>query len=143
MALNLSVLLEESARSVPDKDALVIGERRMIFSELDAEAARFANALMSLGVEPGEKVAVMVPNLPEFVVAYYGILKAGAVVVPLNVLLRGPEVAYHLDDSDAVVLVAWEGVIEDARRGFEAAEHCETLVVVEEPGGDGREGRPD
>ncbi len=54
-------------------------------------------------------VAIMIPNVPQFVIAYYGILSTEAAVVPLNVLLRGQEITYHLDDSDAKVLVVWEG----------------------------------
>jgi len=137
MTLNLAVLLEESAEERPEKPALILKDRVLDYAGLRNAAKRFANALVSLGVKPGDKVAVMVPNVPEFVVAYYGILNAGAAVVPLNVLLQGPEVAYHLDDSDAVALVAWEGVLEAAWKGFEGAEGCENLVVVEQPGGKG------
>ena len=137
MTLNLAVLLEESAKERPEKPALILKDRVLDYAGLRNAAKRFANALVSLGVKPGDKVAVMVPNVPEFVVAYYGILNAGAAVVPLNVLLQGPEVAYHLDDSDAVALVAWEESLEAAWKGFEGAEGCETLVVVEQPGGKG------
>lgn len=137
MALNLAVFLEESAKSKPGKTALILGDRGLSFAELNVAAKKFANALVSLGVKPGDKVAMMVPNVPQFIVAYYGILGAGAVVVPLNVLLRAPEVAYHLDDSDAVVLVAWHGFLEDARAGFDEAKRCRDLVVVEEPSGEG------
>ena len=124
MTLNLAVFLEESARSKPDKTALILGERSLTFAELNGAARQFANALASLGVKLGDKVAIMVPNVPQFVIAYYGTLRVGATVVPVNVLLRGPEVAYHLDDSDAVALVAWEGFLKDAQRGFEEAEGC-------------------
>ena len=64
---------------------------------------------MSKGIEPGDKVALSCPNLPYFPIVYFGILKAGAVVVPLNVLLKGREVAYHLDDSDAKAHFCFEG----------------------------------
>ncbi len=137
MALNLAVLLEESARERPDKPALVFEDHTLDYAGLRDAAKRFANALVSLGVGSGDKVGIMVPNVPRFVVAYYGTLYAGATVVPLNVLLQGPEVAYHLDDSGAAVLVAWEGLLKAARKGYDAAENCERLIVVEEPGGDG------
>ncbi len=133
----MAVLLEESAKERPEKPALILKDRVLDYAGLRDAAKKFANALASMGVKCGDKVAIMVPNLPEFVVAYYGILNAGASVVPLNVLLRGPEVAYHLDDSDAVALVAWEGVLEEARKGFEGTEGCENLVIVEEPNGEG------
>ncbi len=137
MTLNLAVLLEESAKEKPEKPALILDGHELTYAEMSDAAKKFANALAGLGVEPGDKIALMVPNVPRFAIAYYGILNTGAVVVPLNVLLKGPEVAYHLNDSDAVVLVAWEGFLEEARKGFEEAEGCEKLIVVEEPDGEG------
>lgn len=136
MTLNLAVLLEESAKEKPEKPALVFGEQELTYAELRDAAKRFANSLVSLGVKQGDKVAVMVPNVPQFAIAYYGILNVGAVVVPLNVLLKAPEVTYHLDDSDAVALVALAS-FEEARKGFEQAGECESLIIVEEPGGEG------
>ena len=75
-------------------------------------ANQVANLLVERGIEPGDKVALTCPNLPYFPIVYYGILKAGAAVVPLNVLLKGREVAYHLDDSDAKAYFCFEGTAE-------------------------------
>ena len=136
MTLNLAVLLEESAKTRPEGTALVIGGRKVSYSALRDGARSFAGALSSMGVAPGDKVAMMVPNVPQFVVAYYAILATGASVVPLNVLLKGPEIKYHLEDSGAKVLVAWEGFLEEARKGLEGSS-CESLVVVESPDGSG------
>src|SRR5262245_40565075 len=99
--LNLSSFLEDSARNYPTRDAVVLGDRRLTYAQVDAPASQVANLLVERGIEPGDKVALSCPNLPYFPVIYYGILKAGAVVVPLNVLLKGREVAYHLADSEA------------------------------------------
>jgi long-chain acyl-CoA synthetase len=137
MTLNLAILLEENAKNKPEKPALILDDRSLNYAELRAAGKKFANALTSLGVKRGDKVAMMVPNLPQFPIAYYGILNLGAAVVPLNVLLQGSEIAYHLEDSDAVALVAWEGFLEAAERGFEDAEKCKDLIVVETPGGEG------
>ena len=137
MTLNLTVLLEESAEKNPDKPALVLGERILDYASLRAEAKKFANALVSLGVKPGDKVAIMLPNVPEYVISYYGTLNAGAVAVPLNGLLQGPEVAYHLNNSDAVAFVAWEDSLDAAQKGYEEAENCKNLIVVESPDGEG------
>ena len=79
----------------------------------------------------------MLPNIPEYVISYYGILNAGAVAVPLNGLLQGPEVTHHLDDSDAVAFLVWEDFLETARKGYEEAENCKSLIVVESPDGEG------
>jgi len=137
MTLNLAVILEESVKNKPEKPALILDDTIFTYAELGAAAKKFANALVSLGIEPGDKVALMVPNVPQFAIAYYGILNVGASVVPLNVLLKGPEVTYHLDDSDAVALVAWEDSLGEAKKGFDEAEGCKNLIVVEQPEGEG------
>ena len=86
MTLNLAVMLEESAKAYPDKTALILEEHKMNYAELRATAKKFAGGLVSVGVKPRDKVALMAPNVPQWVAAYYGILNAGASVVPLNVL---------------------------------------------------------
>lgn len=106
---NLSVALEDSARTVPDHPALVLGETTLTYAQVDAAANRVAHLLVSLGVEPGDRVALICPNLPQFPIGYYGILKAGAVVVPLNVLNKPREVTYYLDDAEAKVALCFEG----------------------------------
>ncbi len=133
--LNLSILLEDSARKHPDRDALVLGPTRLTYRQVDAAASQVANLLVERGIEPGDKVALMCPNLPYFSIVYFGILKAGAVVVPLNVLLKGREVAYHLTDSHAKALFAFEGTPElpigaEARAGFDDVEACRDLVLI-------------
>lgn len=101
LMLNLAALLENSARTFPDRTAVVLGVQRMTYAELDAAARRVADLLHARGIGPGDKVALSSPNVLWFPVVYYGILKAGAVVVPLNVLLKDREIAYHLADSRA------------------------------------------
>ncbi|MFD7445949.1 AMP-binding protein [Streptomyces sp. NPDC059909] len=81
--LNLAVMLETSARAVPGRTAVVLGDQQLTYAELDAAARRVANLLRSRGIEPGDKVALSCPNLPWFPIVYYGILKAGAVVARL------------------------------------------------------------
>lgn len=133
--LNLAVLLEDSARNVPDKTAVICGDVQLTYAELNAKANQVANALKNYGIEKGDKVALSSPNLPFFPIIYYGILKAGAVVVPLNILFKGREVAYHLSDSDARVHFCFEGTPElpigiEGLKGFEAAETCEKFVLL-------------
>src|SRR6516225_1994524 len=110
--LNLAVLLEDSARTVPDRDAVACGPARLTYAELDAAASRVAAGLAARGIGPGDQVALSCPNLPYFPIAYYGILKAGATVVPLNVLLTEREIAYHLADSAAKAYFCFEGTAE-------------------------------
>ncbi len=82
MTLNLAVLLEESAREKPEKPALIQGEDVLTHIGLRDASKKFANALVKLGIQPGDKIALMVPNVPQFAIAYYGILGVGATVVP-------------------------------------------------------------
>ncbi|MER7503427.1 long-chain fatty acid--CoA ligase [Nonomuraea pusilla] len=133
--LNLSVVLEDSARNAPDRTAIVFGDMRLPYSMIDAVAAQVANLLVARGIQKGDKVALACPNLPYFPFVYFGILKAGAVVVPLNVLLQPREIAYHLDDSDAKALFCFEGTPElplgeRGRAGFEAAGGCDHFFVL-------------
>ncbi len=87
MSLNLSILLETSATTRPQHTAVIHNGRKLSYAELDSAAKRLAAGLSSLGVRTGDKVAVMLPNVPEFVIAYFGILKLGGCVVPINTLL--------------------------------------------------------
>ncbi len=136
MSLNLAVLLNESAVRHARRTAVILGETRFTYAELNSAANKVANALRSLGIQPGDKVAMMVPNVPEFPIIYYGILKLGATVVPLETMLKGGEIRYHLADSDAVALFCWEGYVEQATRGFRQAETCHHMVIVNREGSD-------
>ncbi|MEV0619150.1 long-chain fatty acid--CoA ligase [Nonomuraea sp. NPDC050404] len=133
--LNLSIVLEDSARNTPDQTAIVFNDMRLPYSMIDTVANQVANLLVTRGIGKGDKVALACPNLPYFPFVYYGILKAGATVVPLNVLLQSREIAYHLDDSDAKALFCFEGTPElplgeRGKAGFEAAERCEQFIVL-------------
>ncbi|GID28371.1 long-chain-fatty-acid--CoA ligase [Paractinoplanes brasiliensis] len=133
--LNLSILLEDSARNYPDRAAVVLGDRRLTYAQVDAAANQVANLLVERGIRPGDKVALSCPNLPYFPVAYYGILKAGAVVVPLNVLLKGREIAYHLKDSQAKAYLCFQGTPElpmgtEGFAGFQQTDGCETFFLI-------------
>jgi long-chain acyl-CoA synthetase len=133
--LNLAVVLEDSARRVPDTDAVVHGKTRLTYAELDAAASQVAAALAARGIGPADRVALSCPNLPHFPIVYYGILKAGATVVPLNILLTEREIAYHLDDSAARAYFCFEGTAElpvgqAGRAAFETTESCEHFVLL-------------
>ncbi|MBX6768165.1 MAG: long-chain fatty acid--CoA ligase [Actinomadura rubrobrunea] len=133
--LNLSVLLEDAARKSPDRDAVVFGDMRLSYATIDTIANQVANLLRSRGIGPGDKVALSCPNVPYFPMVYFGILKAGAAVVPLNVLLKPREIAYHLDDSGAKALFSFEGTPElplgeMGHAGFQQADGCEHMFLM-------------
>lgn len=132
---NLATLLENSAAAYPERTAIVLGDTRLSYAQVNGAANQVANLLLARGVKPGDKVALMCPNLPYFSLVYWGILKAGATVVPLNVLLKSREVAYHLADSDAVALFAFQGTPElaigaEAFEGFSQTEGCKDFFVI-------------
>ena len=132
MSLNLATLLAEAAKQQPNKTAIVINDVTLPYAMVDGLARRFAGALRGLGVRPGQHVALLLPNVPQFTIAYFGSHYASCPVVPLNVLLTADEIAYHLEDSEAQVLVAWDGFLEQARAGFARASQCKHLVVVKQ-----------
>ena len=93
MSFNLATMLRESASTAPDAPVLFFGDREIAYREIDEQSGRLAASLLARGLVPGDKVAVQLPNLPEFVLAYFGILKAGLTMVPLNPLFTAPEIA--------------------------------------------------
>src|ERR1700750_3461017 len=87
--------------------AIKLDDATLTYDQLDDAVAALAGLLRAKGVEPGDRVGVMLPNVPHFAIAYYAVLRAGGVVVPMNILLKEREVAYYLTDSGAQVLLAW------------------------------------
>ena len=133
MSLNLAFILREAARSHPGKPAVLYEGGSLSYVELDAASDRFAAGLAAHGLQPGDAVALQLPNVPQFVVAYFGILKAGGVVVPMNVLYKSGEVGHVLRDSDARLLITWAGVAEEAAKGA-ADVGLADVVVLDTPG---------
>ena len=132
---NLSSLLETSAARYPERDAIVLGDTHLTYAAVNAAANQVANLLVSRGVVPGDKVALSCPNLPYFTIVYFGILKAGAAVVPLNVLLKAREVAYHLTDSEAKAYFCFQGTPElpigaEGFGGFGQVDACEHFLMI-------------
>jgi long-chain acyl-CoA synthetase len=131
--LNLAVILRESATARPGAPALRHDGGAVSYAELDARSDAVAAALAARGAGPGTPIALQLPNIPEFPIAYYGILKTGATVVPLNVLLRAPEVAYQLADSGARTMITWSGVAGEAAKGSAEAGIDDLFVVGSQP----------
>ena len=133
MSLNLATMLRESAMAYPDKPVGLFDGGRLTYTELDALSDRLAVGLSASGLEPGDRVGLQLPNIPQFLIAYFGVLKAGCIAVPLNVLLKAPELAYCLGDAQARTLVTWAGIAEEATEGAGAAA-VSTVYVVNTPG---------
>ncbi|MQA75821.1 MAG: AMP-binding protein, partial [Solirubrobacterales bacterium] len=115
--VNLAVTLTECAGRLGDEPALRLDGREISYRALDAASARVAALLLARGVGPGDRVGLMLPNVPQFPSVYYGILRAGAIVVPLNPLLKRREVSFYLEDSGTRLLFAWHACAEAAEAG--------------------------
>ncbi|HEU4512432.1 MAG TPA: long-chain fatty acid--CoA ligase [Nocardioidaceae bacterium] len=129
MSFNLAQMLEESRRSDPEKPCVVINDTTLSYAQVEDLSAVVAGNLLALGLQPGEKVAVQLPNVPHFLFAYFGIMRAGLVMVPLNPLLAGPEITYHLENSDARLLITFDLIAEGAHRAAREVEGVSTYVV--------------
>jgi long-chain acyl-CoA synthetase len=129
---NLAKNLTDTTRAHAERVAVRVDNTAMTYRALDEASARVAGLLHERGLEPGDRVGIMMPNVAEVPVVYYGVLRAGGVVVPMNPLLKGREVAYYLGDSGAGLIFAWHAFEAEARRGAEQAEA--ELVVVDAVG---------
>jgi long-chain acyl-CoA synthetase len=131
MSSNLFNLLARTSGEHPERVALRAGEAAMTYGQLDELSAQAAALLREHGVQPGDRVAVMLPNVPAFAVTYYGALRAGAVVVPMNPLLKSREISYYLSDPEVKVIFAWDACHDEVVAG---AEGLGTAVVSVTPG---------
>src|SRR5260370_24776411 len=123
MSLNLASTLTGAPAAAPDAPVCRLGGNATTYREIDEQSGRLAAGLREIGLGPGQVVALQLPNVPQFMTAYFGALKAGLVVLPLNPLLMAPELEYHLADSAAGILIGFEGM------HAEASKACETTGV--------------
>ena len=128
MSENLALNLIDSAKRSAEQPAVRLDETVLSYGALDDLTARVAGLLRAHGVQPGDRVGLMLPNVPQFAVAYYGILRAGAIVVPMNVLLKRREVAFYLGDPGAKLVFAWHEFADEAEAG--AAEAGAEPIIV-------------
>jgi long-chain acyl-CoA synthetase len=121
MSGNLATILTDSAAKHGAREALRLDDAVFDYALLDEASARVATMLKAKGLKTGDRVGIMLPNVPHFPVAYYGVLRAGGVVVPMNVLLKGREVGFYLSDPGAKIVFAWHEFAEAAQQGADEA----------------------
>lgn len=134
-AFNLGFMLEQSNKNFPNKDAIFFADSKYTYGQLNSMVNQVANALVERGLKQGDSIALSMPNLPFFPLIYYAILKVGAIVVPLNVLLKKDEIKYHLEDSKAKAYFCFIGTPElpmakEGKAGFEMAGSCKDFFLV-------------
>lgn len=134
MALNVSVLLNESAAQHPQRPALIHNGSQRSYAGMNAAANKVANALISLGVRRGETVAIMAPNITEFPIIYFGALKMGAVVCPLNPALAPDLLRNQMQHVSAVALFVWEPLAEQTGAATSGNDVCRHVIVIHTPG---------
>src|SRR5580765_1395870 len=100
---NLATNLTETARRLPEQAAIRVDGNSVSYAQLHAMAARVAGQLKAAGIEPGDRVAVILPNVPAFPAVYFGILLAGGIVVPMNPLLKSGEIDFFFTNSGAKI----------------------------------------
>ncbi len=130
MGLNLASVLVDSAVRYPDHPAVICDDRTYSFAELERWSAKIAEILQAQGMRRGDNVMLLAPNVPEFTAAYYGILRVGGVVVPVNTLLLPHEIADLLDHSDSRFFIAWHGLADKAAKAFDSVDTCQTLFYI-------------
>ena len=127
--MNLAQILTESAERHPEQVAVKLDDFELNYGLLEQAAMRIAGMLREHGIVPGDRVALMVPNVPHFVVAYYGILRAGAIAVPLNVLNKRREIEYYLRDSGAKLIFVWRDFAVEAEPAAQEV-GCEYISIA-------------
>ena len=120
--MNLAANLLRTTQAYPDNIAIRLDDTTMTYAQLDAYSARAAGLLQERGVEPGDRVGLMLPNVPHFPILYYAILRVGAIAVPMNPLLKQREVAYYLDNCGAKLMFVWTDFREEAEAGAKLAD---------------------
>ncbi|MBI5604237.1 MAG: long-chain-fatty-acid--CoA ligase [Deltaproteobacteria bacterium] len=128
--MNLANILELQAVKRPEKTAVLFGVKGYTYAHLNEEANRMANALISLGVQKGDRVAMWLPNCPEFITTFFGIIKTGAVVVPLNILFKAREIEYLLSNSGSKVLVTTTSCLDILQEIKDHLPDLETVVAL-------------
>jgi len=129
--MNLAQTLLDSAERDPEHVAVKLDDAELSYQALAGASAQIAGLLAEHGFSPGDRVGIMLPNVPHFPVVYYGVLRAGGIVVPMNVLLKKREVTFYLQDSGAKLLFAWHEFAPDAEAGAQAA-GAECILVEPE-----------
>jgi long-chain acyl-CoA synthetase len=128
--MDLGQMLAQAAERTPDKTAVIFKDQRTSYRELNDRANQVANALIGLGVEPGDRVALYMHNLPLFIEAYYGILKAGGSVVPMNPLYKPGEIEYIVKDSGAKALLTFGPFAPAALAGVQNAPDFRHVIAA-------------
>jgi long-chain acyl-CoA synthetase len=129
-SLSVATILSDTAQRFPERTALIIGDSKVTYGDLWQQTLAYAGALRARGIRRGDRVAMLVPNVPDFARVYYAVLSLGAVVVPIHLLLRAEEIEYVLRDSGSSLLVAAAPMLAEGGKGAAMAGVPTVSVLV-------------
>jgi long-chain acyl-CoA synthetase len=139
--MNLAENLTATAGRHGARTALVLGDQELSYRELEVASAKVAGMLLARGLRPGDRVGVMLPNVPQFAMAYYGVLRMGGIVVPMNPLLKPREVEHYVSDSGAALVLDDAGALpgdSEPASGVAERDAADTAVILYTSGTTGR-----
>jgi long-chain acyl-CoA synthetase len=123
-------LLENSANAYADQEALIFQDKRITYAQLKNAADRLAQGLISTGLKPGDRIAVMLPNIPHFPICYYASMKLALTIVPISICYKQAEIQHQVEDSEAKAIIYWGGFRNRVLKAVEGLDHCRRLLVV-------------
>ena len=127
---HLYQILEKASEQYGDHIALDFKTYQISYSKVKEAADRLAAGFKNLGFEPGDKMALMLPNVPHFAFAYFGLLKIGVTIVPLPTLYKAEEIHHRLEDSESKGIIFWEGYRDHVTQAVHGLEHCKRRIVL-------------
>ncbi|MBN1558683.1 AMP-binding protein [candidate division KSB1 bacterium] len=122
--------LYHSAQSAPSQRALVIEDTEITYHSFINAVKKLAGGLVELGIEKGDRVAILLPNVPHFCISYYAILAANGIAVPLNFMHNAKELEHQLKDSGAKILIVWQAFLPQVLSAYQTASTCVELLVL-------------
>lgn len=123
-------LFDKTAQKMPEQVALVFSDNKIEYGRCLEAINRLAQGLKDLGIAKGDRVALMLPNVPHFCISYYAILRLGAVVVPINIMYQESDIRYHLTDSTASAIIAWEGFSSEVIPAVRSTSTCKEILLL-------------
>jgi len=127
---NLYEILEETSRQFPENRAVLFGKHTLTYRDLKDASDRLAAGLRSLGLRCGDRIALMLPNVPHFVIAYFALLKIGVTVIPISVLCKSTEIHHQLEDAEVRGIIYWEGSRTHVQQAATDLDRCDKMIVL-------------
>ncbi|MBN2104982.1 AMP-binding protein [bacterium] len=129
---NLYCMLEKSCEKHGNKSAIIFGNHSISYKDLIDACDRFACALQEMELGPGDRIALMLPNVPHFIISYFAILKIGAIIVPISIFDKANEIHHQLEDSEAKGIIYWDQCRRTVHEAVQGLERCSKLIVLGE-----------